>query len=215
MNSVNELEPGQDQSPLGKAINNEDGERVIKLIEEGVDVNGRDHRGLTPLGLAVCKKSIPIMKLLVEAGADPEGLDSHGQPPLFLAASGPDTETGELEFLIGAGASVNVPVEQGEMRMPLHQAVIENLVDKVRVLLGAGADVNAEDRDGRNAIFYACMVDGDMNEEIVRMLLEKGADPFWQNINGTTPIHYAASVGKSHYPCIELMEMEGRELRPE
>lgn len=71
-------------------------------------------------------------------------------------------------------------------------------------MLDAGADVHYEDHDGRTAI-YACMADGEPDEDIVRMLLDQGADPLWTNLNGTTPIYHARSRGISEYPVIAMM----------
>ena len=210
MNETN-VQPGKPES-LVEAISGGDRTRVAKLIRDGVDVNWQPANGFTPLCMATCKNNVPIMKMLVEAGAGIDLPNVDGTHPVFLAASGPDKDAGPLELLIAAGADIHLEEQSGELRTPLHQAVIESLVDKVRVLIEAGADVHQEDRDGRTAIFYACLVDGDLNEEIVGMLLAAGADPTWPNCNGFTPLYMAISRGKSHFPCIHMMEQAAEKL---
>ena len=45
---------------------------VRYLVEEiGIDVNARDHDGLTPLHSAAGRGDIPMIRYLVEHGADP------------------------------------------------------------------------------------------------------------------------------------------------
>lgn len=205
MNEEN-IKHGRVPESLIDAIKAGDKTLVEKLIREGADVNWRPEGGLTPLCQATCIRNVTIMKILLAAGAWTDWPTSNGAPPVFYAASGPDKDPQPLKVLIAEGADLHLQEQNGELRAPLHQAVIESLVDKVRVLLEAGADVHQEDSSGRTAIFYACLVDGDMNEEIVRMLLEKGSDPLWANSNGQTPIYLATARGKSHFPCIHLME---------
>lgn len=205
------VQPGTPES-LIEAISAGDTTRVAKLIRDGVDVNWQPSNGLTPLCLATCKNNVPIMKMLLAAGAWIDQPTADGTPPVFWAASGPDKDVEPLAFLIAAGADIHLEEQAGELRAPLHQAVIESLVDKVRVLIEAGADVHQEDRDGRTALFYACLVDGDLNKEIVGMLLAKGADPLWPNSNGWTPLYMANSRGKEHYPCIHMMEQAAEKL---
>ena len=159
---------------------------------------------MTPLALATSCRCIPIIKMLIETGTYLDQETSFGTNAIFHAASGPDESTEALQLLIEAGADIGIPNDT-DGRSPLQQAIVENLTDKVRLLLEAGADVHYEDHDGRNPLFYACMVDGEPDEEIVRMLLDKGTDPRWANLNGTTPIYHARSRGISEYPVINMI----------
>jgi ankyrin repeat protein len=58
----------------------------------------------------------------------------------------------------------------------------------VRLLLAAGADVNARDAEGNTALLFC-----HMNLELASLLLRAGADPNVRNHGGDTPLHLAGS----------------------
>jgi ankyrin repeat protein len=60
------------------------------------------------------------------------------------------------------------------------------------MLLRAGADVNAVDRDGRTAISYASQA-GDL--PLFRMLRDAGADPLLHPKGSLSPLYYACRSG--------------------
>lgn len=75
---------------------------------------------------------------------------------------------------------------------PLHKASFKCYVDTVRVLLDAGADVNALDRNGRTPLHDALEFG---NLEVIAALVEAGADPTFKDKNGSTPRSCAKAYG--------------------
>ncbi len=73
-------------------------------------------------------------------------------------------------------------------RHPLHQAVWNHEILKMRELVKGGADVNECDGEGNTPLHYAG------NAELARVLLEAGAQVGVRNSTGDTPLHYAASA---------------------
>lgn len=68
-------------------------------------------------------------------------------------------------LLIEKGLYPNAPDDKWNMR-PLHEAVSEDKIEIVRLLLEAGADKNAKNEDGKTAFDY-------VKSERVRALLEQ------------------------------------------
>jgi len=68
---------------------------------------------------------------------------------------------------------------------PLHFA---KNTEQTRVLIEAGADVNAEDNNGYTPLHFA------ETAEQVRVLIEAGADVNYNSIFGNTPLHFAKTA---------------------
>lgn len=87
---------------------------------------------------------------------------------------------------------------------PLGLASFFKRRDVVKVLLGHGATPSAPSRDqGFTPLHSAVATDaGDAVHEIVRLLLEAGADPNMKSREGGTPLHSAAFTGD-----IEIVRM--------
>ena len=64
--------------------------------------------------------------------------------------------------------------------------------DYIRILIKAGADVNAKDNDGRTPLLHAVRW-SDESTEIVTLLIEAGADVNAKDNDGWTPLFVAAA----------------------
>jgi hypothetical protein len=74
-----------------------------------------------------------------------------------------------------------------------------NVVNSARWLLRAGTPINAKDDDGNTALILASM--GDL-PELVKLLLENGAEVNAVNKDGRNAMHFAAVYG--HYQVAEV-----------
>lgn len=77
---------------------------------------------------------------------------------------------------------------------PLMHAARRGEADKVRKLIACGADLNALNLDGNNALWLACFAD---DLASIALLLKAGIAIDRQNDNGATCLMYAASAGKT------------------
>jgi len=69
-----------------------------------------------------------------------------------------------------------------------------NVIDRIRILLEQGANINAQTNEGNTAVILAGWETD--NLELVRFLVEQGADVNIPNENGDTPVIDAADLGK-------------------
>ena len=92
----------------------------------------------------------------------------------------------------------------GEMRGTFHSAANEGFVDDVKLFLAAGQYVDAEvqrtDGSTRTALQLACMGG---KVDVVKMLLNRKADPNRQDRYGRTVLHMAAEAGR--HECVEAL----------
>ncbi len=85
--------------------------------------------------------------------------------------------------------------EKKEINNLLINAVREKDIGKVKQALKIGASPNAEDERCRNtALMIACWKEGG-SLEIVKLLLEHGADPNGSNMYGSTALMWAVREG--------------------
>jgi ankyrin repeat protein len=94
--------------------------------------------------------------------------------------------------LIAAGAAVDVYSRNELAVQPLHSAAAGRHHEVCRVLIAAGADVNATQRHGHTPL-HAAAQHGDA--ELVELLLSSGADPSATKDDGETPAETAETAG--------------------
>ena len=131
---------------------------VVKtLCAAGADTNVQDHKGLTPLMRAADRGSHEIVCELIRAGASVNVQDKEGLTPLMGAA-----EEGSDEIvceLIRAGASVNVVTSQwcglAAGSTALHFAAKYNRIKCGVILVEAGADITARNKDSKSPLDLA------------------------------------------------------------
>lgn len=153
---------GKSVSPLLQALYEGRSEDVERLRRPDLD-----------LFEAAALGDVPRLRELLDGGADPNEFAPDGFTPLTLAAFFKHPETARL--LLERGADVHQRARHEQIKvLPIHSAAANGgSVELVRMLLDAGADVNAEQPGGFRAI-DAARQDG--NAELEQLLLERGAD---------------------------------------
>ena len=84
-------------------------------------------------------------------------------------------------------------------------AVDSEFLDKVKILLNAGADVNLQDIEGDTALHYTAYSG---NIEILKLLLENNADKSIRNKDGETALDVAKDMGYTEI-ALELQNFKG------
>ena len=74
----------------------------------------------------------------------------------------------------------------------LHYAALTGNLNRVKLLIERGADVNAEDKNGLTVLHFAAKSG---NLKLVKWLVEKGLDVNSKNVHGGTILHDAARSG--------------------
>ena len=150
------------------AANNNHAAVVEVLIDAGADIEAKDDAtGSSVLHLS---RGLDVVKLLVKAGAEVRVTDDNGSTCLAGASARGEAET--VRYLVGL-PEVDMNHSSNKGYTSLHRAVLRKHSDVVKVLIDAGADVEAKTDNGCAPLHRACMVG---NPEIVQMLVEAGAD---------------------------------------
>ncbi|MFC1547248.1 ankyrin repeat domain-containing protein [Candidatus Neomarinimicrobiota bacterium] len=146
-------------------------EQVKILLQNNIDLlNQRDVKTRTPLQYAILNHHTDVARYLIEQNADINLKDKDNDSPLHYTGIFGNLEIAELLLAKGA-ASLN----EGNSRQmtPLHFACERGHAEVVEFLLDSGADMEARDGMGRNALLCAC---AGRNMVTIETLLNKGAD---------------------------------------
>jgi rhodanese-related sulfurtransferase len=121
------------------------------------------------------------------------GFEAWSKGPRAVDATLPDEE---LQRWLAAqdfpAGEVNAVIANATT--PLIKAAHRGEAAVVRALLTAGAGLEANNADGNNALWLAC-VGGHLN--VIDLLVDAGIDIDHRNLNGATALMYAASSGKT------------------
>lgn len=170
-------------------------------------IETRDGDGKTPLIQMTCSGNDRAVQALIDARADLEARDRFGWSA--LAWAGLLREHTVMQLLTSAGADIEAYNHQ-QGRTILTHAIHLQLIETVRMLLGAGAEIEAREENTLTMLILATVV-GEF--KIVKMLLEKGADINAQDKKGNTALMYATSLGKFHIVGILLKASANVEMR--
>lgn len=204
------------------------------LLEHGADIACENLRGLTPLAVAVVAGHKDIVDILIDKAPpklySPEAYakllkscEASSSATILETISNACIETEEsisawnqiLKNACKAGNQemVSLAIHKGAgviLMTPngidlLHQTIRDEHVQIVDTLLAAGADVNATDGTGRNALHIASSNpeeltltvhhDSRKKEQIVKCLFEYGAEVHCRTWGGDTALHFAVNTG--------------------
>jgi ankyrin repeat protein len=114
-----------------------------------------------------------------------------------------------VRILLDAGAAVDAYTRNPFANQPLHAAAAGRHVEICRMLLAAGADVNATQHGGYTPLHEAAE-HGD--DEMVELFLSAGADPSLSVADGGTPADLAEAAG--HHDVAERLRDVARANHP-
>ncbi len=152
-------------------------------------VNLRNDRGWTPLMEAASKGDARAIERLLAYGAAADLKDDRGRTALHIAADQRDSIEA-VEVLAKASRAVNSTDDRGQT--PLHLACSNDEYGSACKLIGAGADVNAQDYFGRTPLFelVSSWSRGRGNEPdrqtLCTLFREYGVDPTIRDLEGQT-----------------------------
>ncbi|MBL8151042.1 MAG: ankyrin repeat domain-containing protein [Blastocatellia bacterium] len=157
--------------------------------------------GITALTIAAARKNLEIATYLLEAGADTNIYDEDGWTPLMEAASNSAIIT---EAMIKKGAEVNVVAHGGLTPVMIAtRQTYQDSFDTIKLLLEAGAKVDAQNKTGVTALMFAA---GAAASNKVGLLLSRGANVNLQDKNGLTALMYASMASHSNFKRIETVK---------
>jgi len=194
--------------------------KVKLLLESGANANAKTNSGRTALIVASAySDNSATVGMLLKAGAEAKTVDANGDGALGNAATSADPET--IRLLLAAGAWVEERGTRGPaMRdmTPLMRAAGSECVECVRMLIAAKADVNAISAEPRRnkaglqalgKLTPLWLASHWGNREIVRLLIDAGAEVDQPDYRGTTPLIASTASEEQRIEPVRLLLAKG------
>jgi ankyrin repeat protein len=169
---------------------------TVRHLAEKADVNERDGQGSMPLFVALKRQRDEIFDFLLEKGADPNSdgtsVNAKNQSVLYVAIL--RNKMNVVVKLLDKGADPNRTDDA--RTLPLYEIVVSyapNMLIFER-LLEKTTDVNLQDSDRATLLIYAVKnprVNDAVRREMIKSLMEKGADPNLKDRFGKSALDYA------------------------
>lgn len=165
---------------------------ITFLLKSANDiVNYGSIEGFTPLHLACGQGRVELIQLLLEYGAMMDVKDFDGDTPLHNAVLEEQPEA--IDALLCAGANPEIRNEPGGFT-PFHLACGRNNFRSVELLFPFVTDINHTNASGCTSLMLAVKAGLD---DVIKFLLEKGADPHCKNNEGEMVIDLALRSGNA------------------
>ncbi|URD70888.1 ankyrin repeat domain-containing protein [Leptospira borgpetersenii] len=155
------------ETPLLKAVYNNDVSFVRFLLEKGADPNLPDDRGETPLITAVYGFSLESISVLLDAKADPYLETKSGVSPAVLAADLCSLPI--LKILKNAGVDFNRPTKKGFL--PIYTATAKCNRKLLEFLIDSGSTIESPTANGITPLMHSIRY---KNLDAIRLFMEKG-----------------------------------------
>jgi ankyrin repeat protein len=160
------------------------------LVAAKADVQQADANGITPLLMAITNNHLDVAKFLVEKGAAPNTADWWGRTALYATV-----EIRNRDFGRNGEHEIDRPAALELIQALLDHRANPNARTKeappIRRFITPLGDLSWVDFTGQTAFLRAALA-GDIT--LMRVLLEKGADPNIATFAGTTSLMAAAGV---------------------
>lgn len=198
--------------PIFHAVENGDTNGIARYLALGSNVNTPvlsypfgGNRNVPLLDIAVESGQLETVEFLLQNKADPNQTDYSGATPLQWVVGRIKNDVPVerrvriLKALIESGATPNQKNSNHYGYTPLINAAEFGELEMVKILLAAGADVNATNNEGITALHFA------RNAEIARFLIDAGADRN-AHAGGETPTETAIRLG--HFSALTVLTNE-------
>jgi ankyrin repeat protein len=170
---------------------------VEVLLEQRADINLPDPDGVSPLLVAIMNANWDVARRLIAAGADVNQWDIFGETPLFTALN--------LRTRLDGGRGTSIDPMNTTTGLDIVKLLLDRGANPNIQLFFAPANLSGNTNTRGATPLIRAANNGDV--EVVKLLLEKGADATLYMADRQTPIHAVIAGRSSEKQAIELIAL--------
>ncbi|EPL6454630.1 ankyrin repeat domain-containing protein [Providencia rettgeri] len=181
-------------------------ELLKNCIEKGVDINTTNRQGRTAIVNASLNKHYECVSFLINAGADIDKQDQTCFNPFLLSCLNNDLTL--LRLVLPAKPNLDLLTRFGGVGITPasekgHVEIVRELLEKTEI------NVNHTNFVGWTPLLEAIVLNdgGEKQQQIVKLLLEHGANPHMTDKYGKKPLELAREKG--YHEIAELLVVAG------
>ncbi len=206
-------DPTED-TPFLKAIRRSQMDSVQIMLKQDPTLLAQqtEIKGLTPLHVAARYAKPEVVEYLIEQGADVNAQSSDGQTPLHEAAEVIRVKNANrIRILLEAGADPSIENQKG---LDVWEFILDetpfDLSDQGAIAMGLmlrhGYEPDMQPDETGKTILHELAEHCPAAEPIDLLIAEHGMNPDIQDINGWTPLHFAA-LGQNYEAAEALLKL--------
>ncbi|XP_073725763.1 fibronectin type 3 and ankyrin repeat domains 1 protein isoform X3 [Misgurnus anguillicaudatus] len=163
------------------------------LVKHGADIGMKYSTGKDSLMMACYAGHLDIVRYLRRCGANWQSRDKNGCSPLHWAVDGEHIPV--IKYMIQDGCEVDMRDKISYWTPLMRVSATSGNPEVAAILLQAGAGVNVRDKPGKTPLMVAVL---NNHEELVKLLLDSGADHQMKNEYGASAADMAKAFGKEN-----------------
>jgi ankyrin repeat protein len=191
------------KTPLTLAIELNAPEIAKFLIDNNANIDLPDKNGNTPIHWAIERNNEAFFKYFLEQHAALNEANKRGDAPLHWALRFNRPEMA-MQLVL---ANVNLTERNADRTTALHQAADKNFFNVVAVLVRRKVPINLRAGEDLDTPLHLASKNGDY--DVVRFLIDNGADINIQNARGETPLFRAVGNENTRLDVVEYMVTHG------
>ena len=170
-------------------------ETVRLLLSHGADPKAVDKEGVGFLRIAYGQEDAALQQAARSAGLECTRLEQLGDEPLLTALGSGDKDLIATVFRLGVNPNELIKIESAHVPS-IGLLAFEGATPPIRILLDHGANPNVKSDRGFTPLMMAAAADMP-DLELVRLLVQKGADVNARDLKGRTVLDWALTQGET------------------
>jgi len=166
------------------------------LLDNGANIDSKGYPS-NSTALHVAITNLEKTKFLLSHNANINAKDTLGETPLITCMYFSERKIYPCLELLLQQTSIDINATNNRGQTALHQSIIRNKINLMKLLLQYKANIHIIDNTGKSAFHYAASCP---HLQVIQLLLRYGANAYQTTNDEKTPLQLALAADEQQYP---------------